>query len=88
MLGGLIFAPHVAQRRLAVATLLLSLLIVNTTPTNPYFSETLQTWVRAKFLNFYGAAQFLSLAWPLAALWYLCLPSHKLNKETRETPVK
>jgi hypothetical protein len=24
----------------------------------------------------------------LAALWYLCLPSHKLNKETRETPVK
>ncbi len=88
MLGGLIFAPQVAQRRLAVATLLLCLLIVNTTPTNPYFSETLQTWVRAKFLNFYGAAQFLSLAWPLAALWYLCLPSHKLNKETRETPVK
>jgi VanZ family protein len=88
MLAGLIFAPHVAQRRLAIATLLLSLLIVNTTPTNPYFSETLQTWVQAKFLNFYGAAQFLSLAWPLAALWYLCLPSHKLNKETRETPVK
>ncbi|HEY0588052.1 MAG TPA: VanZ family protein [Pseudoduganella sp.] len=88
MLGGLIFAPHVAQRRLAVATLLLSLLIVNTTPTNPYFSETLQTWVQGKFLNFYGAAQFLSLAWPLAALWYLWLPSHKLNKESRETPVK
>jgi len=88
MLGGLIFAPQVAQRRLAVATLLLSLLIVNTTPTNPYFSATLQTWAQGKFLNFYGAAQFLSLAWPLAALWYLCLPSHKLNKETRETPVK
>jgi hypothetical protein len=88
MLGGLVFAPHVAQRRLAVATLLLSLLIVNTTPINPYFSETLQNWVQGKFLNFYGAAQFLSLAWPLAALWYLWLPSHKLNKETRETPVK
>lgn len=85
MLGGLIFAPHVAQRRLAVATLLLSLLIVNTTPVNPYFSETLQNWVQGKFLNFYGAGQFLSLAWPLATLWYLCLPSHKLNKET---PVK
>ena len=88
MLGGLIFAPQVAQRRLAVATLLLSLLIVNTTPTNPYFSETLQNWAQGKFLNFYGAAQFLSLAWPLATLWYLCLPSHKLNKETGETPVK
>lgn len=85
MLGGLIFAPHMAQRRLAVATLLLSLLIVNTTPTNPYFSETLQNWVQGKFLNFYGAAQFLSLAWPLATLWYLWLPSHNLNKES---PVK
>ena len=85
MLGGLIFAPHVAQRRLAVATLLLSLMVVNTTPLNPYFSETLQSWVQGKFLNFNGAAQFLSLAWPLTALWYLCLPSHKLNKET---PVK
>jgi VanZ family protein len=88
MLGGLIFAPHVAQRRLGVATLLLSLLIVNTTPVNPYFSATLQSWVQGKFLNFYGAAQFLSLAWPLAALWYLWLPSHKLNKEIKETPVK
>lgn len=88
MLGGLIFAPQVAQRRLAAATLLLSLLIVNTTPTNPYFSETLQNWAQGKFLNFYGAAQFLSLAWPLAALWYLWLPSHKLNKENGETPVK
>ena len=85
MLGGLVFAPHVAQRRLAVATLLLSLVIVNTTPVNPYFSETLASWVQGKFLNFNGAAQFLSLLWPLAALWYLCLPSHKLN---RESPVK
>jgi len=80
MLGGLAFAPHVAQRRLAAATLLLSLLIVNTTPVNPYFSETLQSWVQGKFLNFNGAAQFLSVMWPLAALWFLWLPSHKLNK--------
>ena len=41
MLAGLAFAPHVAQRRLAVATLLLSLVIVNTTPANPYFVATL-----------------------------------------------
>ena len=80
MLAGLTFAPHVAQRRLAAATLLLSLLIVNVTPANPYFVATLQTWVQGKFLNFNGAAQFLSLLWPCFAIWFLWLPSHKLNR--------
>jgi len=80
MLAGLTFAPHVAQRRLAALTLMLSLLIVNTTPVNPYFLVTLQSWVQGKFLNFNGAAQFLSLLWPFFALWFLWLPSHKLNR--------
>jgi VanZ family protein len=80
MLAGLTFAPHVAQRRLAAATLLLCLLIVNTTPANPYFVATLQTWVQGKFLNFNGAAQFLSLLWPFFTIWFLWLPSHKLNR--------
>jgi VanZ family protein len=79
MLAGLAFAPHVAQRRLAIATLLLSLIVVNTTPANPYFVATLQTWVQGKFLNFNGAAQFLSLLWPFFAVWFLWLPAHKLN---------
>lgn len=79
MLAGLTYAPHVAQRRLAVITLLLGLIIINTTPANPYFVATLQTWVQGKFLNFNGAAQFLSLLWPLFAVWFLWLPSHKLN---------
>ena len=80
MLAGLAFAPHTVQRRLAALTLLLSLLVVNTTPVNPYFAATLQAWVQGKFLNFNGAAQFLSIAWPFFALWFLCLPSHKLNR--------
>jgi VanZ family protein len=80
MLGGLAFAPAVAQRRVAAASLLLSLVIVNTTPLNPYFMATLQSWVQGKFLNFNGAAQFLSLLWPFFALWFLWLPSHKLNR--------
>ena len=80
MLGGLAFAPPVAQRRVAAASLLLSLLIVNATPVNPYFMATLQSWVQGKFLNFNGAAQFLSLLWPFFALWFLWLPSHKLNR--------
>lgn len=81
MLSGLVFAPQVAQRRLAVVTLILSLIVVNTIPVNPYFSSTLQGWVQGKFLNFNGAAQFLSLLWPFFALWFLLLPSHKLNRQ-------
>jgi VanZ family protein len=79
MLAGLAYAPHVAQRRLAITTLLLGLAIINITPANPYFVATLQTWVQGKFLNFNGAAQFLSLLWPFFAVWFLWLPSHKLN---------
>jgi VanZ family protein len=81
MLAGLAWAPQVAQRRLAVVTLLLSLAVVNTIPVNPYFVSTLQGWVQGKFLNFNGAAQFLSLLWPFFALWFLLLPSHKLNRQ-------
>jgi VanZ family protein len=81
MLAGLSFAPLKAQRRLAVLTLVISLLVVNTVPVNPYFVNTLQTWVQGKFLNFNGAAQFLSLMWPFFALWYLMLPSHRLNRQ-------
>ncbi|MFC4930808.1 VanZ family protein [Massilia sp. GCM10023247] len=80
MLAGLAFAPQLAQRRLAVVSLILSLIVVNTIPANPYFMLTLQGWVQGKFLNFNGAAQFLSLMWPFFALWFLLLPSHKLNR--------
>ncbi|CAN5211007.1 VanZ family protein [soil metagenome] len=71
MLTGLIHAPASAQRQVAALTLLMSLIAVNAVPANPYFISTLQTWVQGKFLNFNGAAQFLSLAWPFFALWYL-----------------
>ncbi len=80
MLSGLAFAPATAQRRLAIVCLVLSLLVVNTIPINPYFMATLQGWVQGKFLNFNGAAQFLSLGWPFFAIWFLLLPSHKLNR--------
>ncbi|HAT29812.1 MAG TPA: hypothetical protein DCW29_02855 [Janthinobacterium sp.] len=80
MLAGLGFAPQVAQRRVAAASLILSLIIINTTPVNPYFMSTLQGWVQGKFLNFNGAAQFLSLLWPFFALWFLWLPAHKRQR--------
>ncbi|MES2933746.1 MAG: VanZ family protein [Pseudomonadota bacterium] len=71
MVSGLAFAPPMAQRRLALATLLISLLVVNIIPANPYFVATLQSWVQGKFLNFNGAAQFLSLLWPFCAVLFL-----------------
>lgn len=81
MLSGLIHARPVAQRRLAALTLLLSVAITNLIPQNPYFAATLQTWVQGKFLNFNGAAQFLSLCWPFLALWFLWHPAHSPGRK-------
>jgi hypothetical protein len=81
MLTGLAFAPPVAQRRVAALTLLISLAVVNAAPANPYFVSTLQAWVQGKFLNFNGAAQFLSLAWPFLTLWFLFHPVHEARRE-------
>jgi VanZ family protein len=77
MLAGLSYAPPVAQRRVAAFSLIISLLVVNAVPANPYFVSTLQAWVQGKFLNFNGAAQLLSLVWPFVALWFLYHPAHR-----------
>jgi VanZ family protein len=77
MLGGLSFAPPVAQRRAAIFALAACLILMNILPSNPYFLSTLQEWVQGKFLNFNGAAQFLSLSWPLFALWFL---THRVHR--------
>jgi hypothetical protein len=79
MTAGLAYAPLPVQRRLAVAALLLGFFAVNLVPANPYFIATLQAWLQGKFLNFNGAAHFLSLAWPFFALWFLLHPMHRLQ---------
>lgn len=80
MLSGLAMAPQVAQRRVAALALIVSLVVANIAPDNPYFLSTLQTWVQGKFLNFNGAAQFLTLAWPFITLWFLYHPVHRRKK--------
>jgi VanZ family protein len=70
-MSGALYLSAAAQRRVAIACLLLSMAAVNLMPANPYFIATLQTWVQGQFLNFDGAAQFLSLWWPLFAIWFL-----------------
>jgi VanZ family protein len=77
MLAGLALVPARAQRRGAIAALFTCLLLLNLLPSNPYFLSTLQEWVQGKFLNFNGAARFLSLAWPLFALWFLTHRTHR-----------
>jgi VanZ family protein len=77
MMTGLAYAPPTAQRRLAVASLLFSIVAINLVPANPYFVATLQAWIQGKFLNFNGAAHFLSVFWPFFALWFLLHPVHR-----------
>ncbi|HZG21775.1 MAG TPA: VanZ family protein [Herbaspirillum sp.] len=77
MIAGLIWAPPTAQRRIAALALILSLVVTNAVPANPYYLSTLETWVQGKFLNFDGAAQFLSVLWPFLAIWFLFHPVHR-----------
>ncbi|MBC3920521.1 VanZ family protein [Undibacterium sp. CY18W] len=71
MLYGFSFAPAHVQKRLALVLLTISLIVLNLVSDNPYFAATMQTWVQGKFLNFNGAAQFLSVFWPFLAIWAL-----------------
>ncbi|HEX8956934.1 MAG TPA: hypothetical protein VF798_11700, partial [Burkholderiaceae bacterium] len=79
LLAGLVLTRPRTQKRMAVLLLLMAMIAANLAPNNPYFVATLQTWVQGQFLNFFGAAQFLSLWWPVFALWFL------LHKQMRRT---
>jgi len=80
LVAGVAYAPPTVQRRIAIACLLISLVLINAMPENPYFAETLQSWIQGKFLNFNGAAHFLSLFWPFLALWFLLHPAHRKKR--------
>lgn len=71
MLAGLVMAPSQIQRRVAIYMLLISIIVINILPENQYFLSTLQTWKQGRFLNFNGAAYFLSLIWPFLSLGFL-----------------
>lgn len=82
MLFGFSFAPSGAQRRLAALMLLVSLVVVNLVPENPYFNANLQSWTQGKFLNFNGAAQMLALLWPILAIWCVWHPDQHFYAKT------
>ncbi|MDO8177388.1 MAG: VanZ family protein [Undibacterium sp.] len=83
MLYGFSFAPTHVQRRLAIIMLGASLLLTNIIPSNPYFLATMQSEIQGKFLNFYGAAQFLSVVWPFVALWYLFNHTERVRRSAK-----
>jgi hypothetical protein len=58
----------------------MSMAVANLVPNNPYFVATLQAWLQGKFLNFNGMAQFLTIAWPFLAFWFLLHPVHRVKK--------
>lgn len=80
MAAGLAYTPTSVQRRLGATCLIVSFIAINLVPANPYFVATLQSWIQGKFLNFNGAAHFLSVFWPLFALWFLVHPMHRRRK--------
>ncbi|WP_293780864.1 VanZ family protein [uncultured Oxalicibacterium sp.] len=80
LLALLVWLPKRLQRYMAIMLLAIAFVTINVAPANPYFVATLETWVQGKFLNFNGAAQFLSLVWPLIAFWFLLHRTHRLKR--------
>ena len=67
----LVTAPPRASASVALLALGVYLSLLNQAPADPYFSQTLQTWVQGRFIRFHGLAQWLGWLWPYAALVYL-----------------
>ncbi len=63
-----------AQRQaLAALTLMLSTVLANLMPDNPYLENTLRVWQQGHFLNFNGLTRLTSSLWPFLALPWLML---------------
>ena len=64
-------APRTVRLALAAVLLMAATVLVNLTPPNPYFTDTLKVWQQGHFLNFNGLTRLVSALWPFAALGYL-----------------
>ena len=67
----LLAVPHRAAAALTLLALTMHLALLNQAPVDPYFAQTLQIWEQGRFIQFYGAVQWLGWSWPYAALLYL-----------------
>lgn len=67
----MVFAPARMCLVMALAALVWQLSLLNNASADVYFSLTLQTWERGRFIRFHGLIQWLGWLWPYACLIYL-----------------
>ena len=67
----LLALPRRAALALALLALAIQLGLLNQSPADPYFAQTLQTWEQGRFIRFHGLVQWLGWLWPYAALLHL-----------------
>ena len=60
-----------------LAPLVVSLVLVNLLPVNPYFDVVLADWRQGRYVHFNGLARWLAWIWPYAVLvWYASSIEH------------
>lgn len=67
----LVRVSHRVGAALALLAMGMYLILLNQAPTDPYFTQTLQTWEQGRFIRFHGLVQWLGWLWPYAAVVYL-----------------
>lgn len=67
----LVRIPHRVGAALALLAMGMYLSLLNQVPTDPYFTQTLQTWEQGRFIRFHGLVQWLGWMWPYAVVVYL-----------------
>ncbi len=74
--------PRTARLAIGAMLLMAATVLVNLSPPNPYFAETLKVWEQGHFLNFNGLTRLVSAVWPFAALGYLVYLAAALRRES------
>ena len=77
---------HRAGAALALLAMGVYLSLLNQSPADPYFMQTLQTWEQGRFIRFHGLAQWLGWLWPYAAVVYLVQHLWLAGAKTRIEP--
>ena len=65
---GLVRVSFRAAAVLALMSLVAQVVLVNQAPSDPYFALSLQGWEQGRFIQFFGASQWVGWLWPFAAL--------------------
>lgn len=75
--AGLVQGPPAVLQTAAALALMLSTVLANLMPDNPYLENTLRVWQQGHFLNFNGLTRLVTALWPFLALPWLMLARNK-----------